>query len=144
MPPTDKDAELLALLRANAREPTASLARKLGLSRSTVQDRLARLEDSGVIAGYTVRFAAATVANVMRAYVGISVEPKRLADVITATKKIPEVERLDAVSGELDLMAMVKVENPAALDKLLDRLSELPGVENTESLIVLSTKLDRE
>lgn len=142
MTPTDKDAELLALLRLNAREPTASLARKLGLSRSTVQDRLARLEDSGVIAGYTVRLAAAT-SVAFRAYVGISVEPKRLNEVIAATRKIAEVERLDAVSGELDLMAIVKVDSPAALDKLLDRLSELPGVENTESLIVLSTKLDR-
>ena len=142
MTPTDKDAELLALLRINAREPTASLARKLGLSRSTVQDRLARLEDQGVIAGYTVRLQALAAVG-FRAYVGISVEPKRLNDVIAATKKILEIDRLDAVSGELDLMAVVNVDTPAALDKLLDRLSELPGVGDTESLIVLSTKFDR-
>ena len=43
----DTDAKLVALLRANAREPTASLARKLGLARSTVQERIARLERDG-------------------------------------------------------------------------------------------------
>ena len=48
---TPKDEELIALLRVNAREPVASLARKLGLSRTTVQDRLRRLEQQGVIAG---------------------------------------------------------------------------------------------
>ena len=52
-----KDRSLIALLRANARESTASLARKLGVARSTVQERLTRLEKDGTIAGYTVRVA---------------------------------------------------------------------------------------
>src|SRR5262249_10510274 len=56
-PMRDSDARLLALLRANAREPTASLARKLNLARSTVQERIARLEREGTIKGYTVRLA---------------------------------------------------------------------------------------
>ena len=50
----DADTKLIDLFRANAREPTASLARKLGLARSTVQERLARLEREGIIKGYTV------------------------------------------------------------------------------------------
>lgn len=52
---TDKDRQLLGLLQANAREPTASLARKLGVSRSAVQERITRLEKAGVITGYSVR-----------------------------------------------------------------------------------------
>ncbi len=48
---SDRDEELLGLLKLNAREPVASLARKLGVSRTTVQDRLKRLETSGVIGG---------------------------------------------------------------------------------------------
>ena len=55
----DTDLKLVALLRANAREPTASLARKLGLARSTVQERIARLEREGTIKGYTVRLSDA-------------------------------------------------------------------------------------
>ncbi len=140
---TDKDAELIALLRHNAREPTASLARKLGLSRTTVQDRLSRLEQAGIISGYTVRLGAAAEQQVLRAYLGISIEPRRLTETTAAMKKIPEIETLMAVSGSFDLMALVKVANAEALDRLLDRLGDLPGVENTESSIVLSVKLDR-
>ena len=58
------DEELLIRLRANARTPIAELARGLGLSRTTVQSRLARLERSGVIAGYAVRLAEAYEADV--------------------------------------------------------------------------------
>jgi DNA-binding Lrp family transcriptional regulator len=140
---TDKDAELIALLRADAREPTASLARKLGLSRTTVQDRLTRLEQEGIIAGYTVRLGAAPEAQALRAYLGVSVEPKRLTETTSILRKLPEIETLMAVSGKFDLMALVKVANAEALDRLLDRLGELPGVENTETSIVLSVKLDR-
>ena len=65
----DADAKLIDLLRANAREPTASLARKLGLARSTVQERLARLEREGIVKGYTVRLADEAQANRLRAVV---------------------------------------------------------------------------
>ena len=52
---TPADQQLLSLLRENARAPTAELARRLGLSRTTVQSRIERLERQGVITGYTVR-----------------------------------------------------------------------------------------
>ena len=67
----------IALLRANAREPTASLARKLGLARSTVQERIARLEREGTIKGYTVRLSDEAEAGKLRAVVMISTDPKR-------------------------------------------------------------------
>ena len=51
----ETDCKLLALLRTNAREPVASLARSLDMARSTVQERLERLEKAGTIAGYTIR-----------------------------------------------------------------------------------------
>ncbi|TMJ40137.1 MAG: winged helix-turn-helix transcriptional regulator, partial [Alphaproteobacteria bacterium] len=70
---TRKDEDLLALLRLNAREPVASLARKLKLSRTTVQDRIKRLEEQGVIEGYAVRLASAVDKGSIRAYVTISV-----------------------------------------------------------------------
>ena len=54
---TPKDEELIALLKVDSREPVASLARKLGLSRTTVQDRLRRLEESGIIAAYSIKLS---------------------------------------------------------------------------------------
>lgn len=139
---TDKDKQLIALLRLNARESTASLARKLGVSRTTVQDRLKKLERDGTIEGYSLKLKGGGAKGV-RAFVIIEVEPRRIADVITTLKKIPEVETLYSVSGKFDLIAMLAAESAEELDEVLDRIGETTGVEETESAIILSTKLDR-
>ena len=138
----DTDAKLVALLRANAREPTASLARKLGLARSTVQERIARLERDGVIKGYTVRLADEG-ASTLRAVVMISTDPKQADRVAVELKKMPEVRSLAALSGSYDLIAMIETETPARIDALLDRIGRAPGVARTVSSIILSEKFSR-
>ena len=140
---TDKDKQLIALLKLNARESTASLARKLGLSRTTVQDRLKKLEREGTIEGYTLRLRSDTEAKGVKAFVIIEVEPRRIAEVITRLKKVPEIETLYSVSGKFDLIAMLRAESAEDLDDVLDRIGETTGVEETESAIILSTKVDR-
>ncbi len=139
---TDKDEALIGLLRANGRESVANLARKLGLSRSSVQDRLRRLESCGVIAGYTVRLAPAAVAGI-RAHVMIEVQPQAAAALIVALRSEPMVETLHTVSGKCDLVALVAACTTQRLDQWLDRLAEFDGVIRTESAIILSSKLDR-
>jgi DNA-binding Lrp family transcriptional regulator len=140
---TVKDNELLGLLRLNAREPVSSLARKLGLSRTTVNDRLKKLERDGVIAGYLVKLGAVTQAGGIAAMIGMGVEPKRQIDVAKSVARFPEVETLLAVSGKLDFI--VKAHTPSAeeMDKLIDKLSMIPGVTEVETSVILSTKLDR-
>jgi DNA-binding Lrp family transcriptional regulator len=140
---TDRDRQLIALLRLNARESTASLARKLGLSRTTVQDRLKKLERDGTIEGYALRLRSDAETKGVKAVVIIEVEPKRIAGVIQTLKRLPEVETLYSVSGKFDLIAMLKAESAEDLDEVLDRIGETTGVEETESAIILSTKLDR-
>src|SRR5471030_3379260 len=80
----DLDDHLLARLRDNARAPVAELARALGLSRTTVQSRLARLERSGVIAGYSVKLSESREAGLIHAFVMLTVEPKQAAAVTAA------------------------------------------------------------
>lgn len=138
----DTDSQLVALLRANAREPTASLARKLGLARSTVQERIARLERDGVIKGYTIRVADES-ASTLRAVVMISTDPKQADRVAVELKKMPEVRSLAALSGSYDLIAMIETETPARIDVLLDRIGRAPGVARTVSSIILSEKFSR-
>jgi DNA-binding Lrp family transcriptional regulator len=138
----DTDSKLLALLRANAREPTASLARKLGRARSTVQERIARLERDGVIKGYTIRVADGS-ASTLRAVVMISTDPKQADRVAVELKKMPEVRSLAALSGSYDLIAMIETETPARIDVLLDRIGRAPGVARTVSSIILSEKFSR-
>ena len=66
---TSKDEELIALLQTDARMAVAELARRLGVSRTTVQDRLKRLEDAGVIAGDGVRLGKAGISPGIQAHV---------------------------------------------------------------------------
>lgn len=139
--PTDR--ELLNLLRSDAREPVASLARKLKLARSTVQERIARLEKSGVIAGYTVRAGDAFAERQILAHVMISVDPKQAASLTVDLKKMPEVRSLAAVSGAYDMMAEVAAETTAKIDAVLDAIGHLKGVQKTMSSIVLSVKFER-
>ncbi len=139
----DSDAKLLALLRADAREPTASLARKLGLARSTVQERIARLEREGTIKGYTVRVAEGHDAGKLSAVVMIETDPKRADRVALELKKMPEVRSLSAVAGTFDLIATVETETPARIDALLDRIGRTSGVARTVSSIILSEKFNR-
>lgn len=138
----DKDQKLLSLLRENARLSTSELARKMGLSRTTVQDRMARLEDRGVIAGYTIRLGDKGDQKV-RAIVMFKIRPRTQAAVVSRIKSMMEVFSLYSISGDNDLCAVVGAENTSALDRALDKLGAIEGVERTRSSIMLSTKFER-
>ena len=140
---TGRDDELLGLLKLNAREPVAQLARKLGVSRTTVQDRLKRLEEQGVIAGYSVKLGAVASAAGISAIVTVYVEPRQAALVAKAIAAVPQVETLYTVSGKFDLVAFVKAPTSEDMDKLLDRFSDIKGVTDIETAVILSTKVDR-
>ncbi|HEY1962531.1 MAG TPA: Lrp/AsnC family transcriptional regulator [Rhizomicrobium sp.] len=139
----DTDARLIALLKANAREPTASLARKLGLARSTVQERIARLEREGTIKNYTIRLSEEAEAGHLRAIVMITADPKQADRVAAELKRMPEVRALSAVSGAYDMVATVEADTPARMDASLDRIGRAPGVARTVSSIILSEKFSR-
>lgn len=140
---TVKDEELLTALRANARAPVAALARALGLSRTTVQDRLKRLEEQGVIASYTIRLARDLAPQGIAAQVAISVEPRRQIEVARAIGKLQQVETLHAVSGKVDFIALVRASTAEGIDKVIDQIGLIPGVNGIETAVILSTKLDR-
>ena len=143
MPTRDSDSRLIALLKANAREPVASLARKLGLARSTVQERIARLEREGVIRGYTTLLSDETEARKLRAVVMIAADPRQADRIGAELKRMPEVRALSAVSGAYDMMAIVEGETPQRMDAALDRIGKATGVARTVSSIILSEKFSR-
>jgi len=138
----DTDHALIALLQDNARTPVATLARRMGLARTTVQARLDRLEATGVIAGYALRLGA-KARPALRATVLLSVEPRAGAAVLARLKSLAQVRRVHTTSGRFDLIVTLEAETTAALDDTLDRIGEAKGVRGSESLIHLATKLDR-
>lgn len=137
------DREILNLLEADARTPTAVLARKLGLSRSTVQDRISRLEEKGVLAGYTIRYDASYARRQITAHVMISINPKFADRVVHTLKQMSGLRSLHAVSGASDLIAIIRGDTTEAIDTMLDQIGRMDGIEKTTSSIVLSTKFER-
>ena len=137
------DRRLLDLLRENARAPAAELARRLGLSRTTVQSRIERLERAGIITGYTVRVAAEHERGQIKAYIMVTLGPKQAASIETALRRMPEVRSLHSVSGPFDLVVVTAATSVDEMNAVIDRIGALDGVERTTSAVILSTRIDR-
>jgi len=137
------DDQLIALLKINGRQSVASLARKMGVSRTTVQDRIKRLETTGVIAGYSLRLGAKVQENRVEAFVEITLEPVHLPVILHELKSIPTIDIIHTVSGKFDLVVLVSEKSPGRIDEVLDKIGQIKGITKTSSAIILSTKLDR-
>ncbi len=139
----DIDRQLIAALQLNARESVAMLARKLGIARTTVISRIARLEKNKVITGYGLRLGQRVLDGGLQAYVGITLQPRSGKEVLRRLTHMAEVQQLCTVSGEFDFVAWLRAESPERLDELLDEIGAVDGVEKTTTSIILSCKLDR-
>jgi DNA-binding Lrp family transcriptional regulator len=138
------DRKLLALLREDGRMSTAALARQLGVARTTVVERMKRLQRDGIVAGYTVRLQARVQARMLRVHVLLSVDPKKGEAVVAALRAIAQVRAVYAISGAFDSLVFVEGETTEEIDGVLDAIGTLPGVGRTQSSLVLSVKFDRQ
>jgi DNA-binding Lrp family transcriptional regulator len=139
----DLDRRLLALLRKDARAPIARLSKSLGVSRATVYARLQKLQQSGIIEGFTVRLNPEIDRRQIRAHVLIKVSGKLARATESQLQAMPEITALHAISGVYDLIAELEAASSAELNELIDRIGELQGVEKTTSSILLATKWSR-
>ena len=137
------DEQLLAILRTNGRASVSDLARALQVSRSTIQNRLQRLEQQGVIQGFTVELGSQYLSEQVSAHVSIKVRQKLTARTNSELKHIPQVAALYAISGEYDLIAVVQAHNTEQLSHILDDIGNLEGVDRTNSSVILETKFKR-
>lgn len=135
----DIDRQLIALLRANARATIASLARQLRVARGTVQNRMARLERTGIIAGYGVRLRPQTDLPRVSAQMTVEVEGNHLERVLRTLRGDPEVHTLHTTNGRWDLIAEIGAESLAALDQVISRIRRIEGIARTETNLLLST-----
>jgi len=133
------DQQLLALLRIDARMSTTTLARKLGTSRGTITNRLARLERERVIIGYTVRLRPEARPQEIKAWISIAVEGDRTRDVVKILLGEPALTSLHDTNGRWDLLAEVHAASIAELSAVLERVRKIKGIETSETSIHLQT-----
>lgn len=140
MPETlDKlDHDLIALLRKDARAPAAVLAKQLKASRSTVQNRIVRLQRAGVLLGFTVRLASEQAGHPVRAITQIEVRGGAGDKVIAALKRLPEVVSVYSTNGRWDLVAEVRVADLAGFDHALRQMRDIDGIAASETSLLLA------
>src|SRR5579859_4830421 len=135
------DRKLLALLRNDSREPVASLAARLKVSRGTVQNRIARmLKPGGAIQAFTVRTRPEMEATRVRAIMCIAIEGERSGAVVRALRGFPEVDKVHTTNGRWDLVAELDTETLAAFSQTLDQIRLIDGIASTETSILLATQ----
>jgi DNA-binding Lrp family transcriptional regulator len=133
------DHQLIALLRQDARLTVAALAKKLGVARGTVTNRLQRLEDGGVIVGYAVQLRPDVQADGIRAWMGVLVEGNQTRSVIASLLGEPGVAALHDTNGRWDLLAELRAQTVAELSEVLERVRLIKGIRNTETSILLAS-----
>jgi DNA-binding Lrp family transcriptional regulator len=136
------DLQLVAALQRDASQRLEDLARVVRLAPSSVHDRLRRLERDGIIRRWTVTIDEAALGLGVLAYVGLRAT-KPCSALLQALEAIPAVVECHSVAGELSMLLKVRVASPPALLELTERLRQIPGIEQTESTIVLKTQIDR-
>jgi DNA-binding Lrp family transcriptional regulator len=135
----DLDRQLIGLLRGNARLPAATIARTLRVARGTVQNRIARLEQEGVIAGYTVRLAAPDGDRRITALMLIAVEGNNVEKVLRSLRGDASVSTLHTTNGRWDIIAELRADTLEEFDRVLSRIRRIEGVANSETNLLLST-----
>lgn len=133
------DQQLLALLRADARASVSTLAARLKVSRGTVTNRIARLEDSGVITGYTVRLRPDTVTDEITAWMSITVDGNRTREVVAMLLGEPGITGLFDTNGRWDLLAEIRSPSLQELAAVLERVRLIKGIASTETSIHLQS-----
>jgi DNA-binding Lrp family transcriptional regulator len=135
----DIDRQLIAILRDDARTAVAALAKRLGVSRGTVQNRIDRMMREGAMLGFTLRLPPEGDAHRVRAVMAIAIEGERSSAVMAALKGFPEIEAVHTTNGRWDLMAELNAESLAAFSRALDGIRQIKGIATTETSILLAT-----
>lgn len=133
------DQQLLSLLRKDARTSVATLAGKLGVSRGTVSNRITKLEDAGIIVGYTVRLRPDAQPSEISAWMSVAVAGNETRAVIASLLGEPGVACLHDTNGRWDLLAELRAANLAELSHVLERIRLIRGISSTETSIHLET-----
>ncbi len=131
------DKDLLALLKEDARASVTTLAARLGLSRATVQTRMARLVEDGTISRFTIDVSQGQAGDEIRAVMFVEVQGNQTRSVTRRMRRLPEISQLHTTNGSWDLVAHIVTPSLAEFDRTLRDVREIPGVLNSETCLLL-------
>ncbi|MCA0930522.1 Lrp/AsnC family transcriptional regulator [Ruegeria profundi] len=137
------DRRIIAALQHNARESTSKIAAKLGVARTTVHERIRRLEKNGSIAGYSVILNSLEDTPRVQVIVLLEVQQKETTRIIKRLEAYPEVKLCLSINGEFDLLLSAEAPRLEDLDILVDDLAKIPGVQRTNTSVVFGRRIDR-
>jgi len=138
------DSQIVALMRENSRRSFQDIGAKVALSAPAVKRRVDRLEEAGVLKGYTAVVDPAAMGWSTHAFVALFCEGRMSAgEVKQAVDRHPEVVAAYTVAGEASAMLHVRAEDTAHLEAALERIRDAPGVVRTQTQVVLSTLFER-
>jgi DNA-binding Lrp family transcriptional regulator len=133
----ETDRHIVDELRANGRMSMRALAAVLHISRANAYTRVARLERDGVITGYTAIVDPQRYGHTLSAYVYLKVQQQAWKRLQNRLADIPEVDHAALVSGEHDIVLLVRTRDAAALrDLVLTRLQDMPEVVSTQTELI--------
>lgn len=133
------DRKLISLLRANSRTPVVELAKKLHVSRATVQNRMTRLEREDVILGYTLRLRSDVEEAPVRALMSLVAENRKEAVIFEALRGNPNVKLVHHTTGRWDLIAEISTDSLASFNRIVGEIRLIDGVSATETNLLLDS-----
>ena len=135
------DARLIEVLTTSPRVGTLEMARKLGVARGTVQARLDRLQRRGIIRGFGPSLDVEALGYDVLAFTTLEIAQGRLGDVVDHLRDIPEVLEAHGTSGAGDLHCRVAARNNRDLQRVINRMLEVQGINRTTTVIALSEQI---
>jgi len=136
------DARLLRALVEDPRATIMALAQRLALSRNTVQARLTRLDQRGVLASFERRINPDAIGYPLTAFITITLTQQHLDDVAVSLSEIPEVLEVLGISGAVDMLVRVAARDADDLYRIAGHILAIHGVERTETSLVMRHMLD--
>jgi DNA-binding Lrp family transcriptional regulator len=137
----DLDGRLLVALADRPRAGVLEVARRLGVARGTVQARLDKLLQRGVITGFGPDIDPVALGYEVEAFTTIDIAQGRLGDVVEHLRAIPEVLEAHSISGPGDLHCRVVARTNAHLQDVINHILEVDGIARTSTVIALSTQV---
>jgi DNA-binding Lrp family transcriptional regulator len=131
------DEKILAALREDSRRPFVEIAKNVNLSEAAIRRRVSNLVRSGTISKFTVE---TNVGAQTRAITMIAITPNTpTAEISAKLKKVRGVDSIFEITGEYDIIAIVSGSNIAEINASIDEIRKLPGMDTTNTVVVLKT-----